>query len=116
MSRPFEQRPKNTQQRAQPGSGAHRRARDASAQYYFTAGGLLHTLNLGVGNVFNTEYRDHLSRVRIIMPASPVATSGCSTGCIFSTALGNSRKCPFGPRILRTPLRFHTAKGGYSIP
>lgn len=41
---------------------------DAFAQYHFTAGGLLHTLDLGVENLTDTAYRDHLSRVKSIMP------------------------------------------------
>ncbi len=41
---------------------------DLSAQYYFVGGGLLHTINFGVENALNTIYRDHLARVRIIMP------------------------------------------------
>ncbi len=41
---------------------------DVYAQYHFTAGGLLHTLDFGVENVTDTAYRDHLSRVKSIMP------------------------------------------------
>lgn len=41
---------------------------DLSAQYYITMGDMLHTFNLGVENALNTTYRDHLSRVRVIMP------------------------------------------------
>lgn len=41
---------------------------DLFAQYHFTAGGLLHTLDFGVENVTDTAYRDHLSRVKSIMP------------------------------------------------
>lgn len=41
---------------------------DVSAEYAVAAGSVLHTISLGVENVFNTEYRDHLSRVRVIMP------------------------------------------------
>jgi iron complex outermembrane receptor protein len=36
--------------------------------YRFLAGSQLHTLTLAVDNVLNTEYRDHLSRVKAIMP------------------------------------------------
>ncbi len=41
---------------------------DVSAQYHITAAGLLHTFTFGIENALNTEYRDHLSRVRVIMP------------------------------------------------
>ena len=41
---------------------------DAFAQLYFPTGRLLHTLDLGVENATDTEYRDHLSRVKVIMP------------------------------------------------
>ena len=36
--------------------------------YRFLAGDQLHTLTLSVDNLFNAEYRDHLSRVKAIMP------------------------------------------------
>ena len=41
---------------------------DLFAQYHFTAGAMLHTLDLGVENVTDVAYRDHLSRVKSIMP------------------------------------------------
>ena len=41
---------------------------DLAAQYFFSAGGVLHTVHVGVDNVGNSEYRDHLSRVKSIMP------------------------------------------------
>jgi iron complex outermembrane receptor protein len=41
---------------------------DVTAGYRFLAGSQLHTVTLGVDNVFNTEYRNHLSRVKVIMP------------------------------------------------
>ena len=41
---------------------------DAFAQFYFSTGRLLHTLDFGVENVADAEYRDHLSRVKVIMP------------------------------------------------
>lgn len=34
----------------------------------FLAGSQLHTITLGIDNILNTEYRDHLSRVKAIMP------------------------------------------------
>lgn len=41
---------------------------DAFTQYHLTAGGLLHTIDLVLTNVADAEYRDHLSRVKRIMP------------------------------------------------
>lgn len=41
---------------------------DLFGQYYFSTGRFLHTLDVGVENVTDTEYRDHLSRVKSIMP------------------------------------------------
>jgi iron complex outermembrane receptor protein len=41
---------------------------DFSAQYYFNLFGLLHTLNFAVENAMNTIYRQHLNRVKLIMP------------------------------------------------
>lgn len=41
---------------------------NASAQYRFDSGGLLHTLSFGVQNLLNETYRDHLSRVKDIFP------------------------------------------------
>lgn len=41
---------------------------DVYAQYYVSTGGLLHTFDLGVENVTDTAYRDHLARVKSIMP------------------------------------------------
>lgn len=41
---------------------------DAFLQYHFTAGGALHTVDLGLENAGNATYRDHLSRVKTIMP------------------------------------------------
>ena len=41
---------------------------DVFAQYYFTRGGVLSTIDLGIENVTGTAYRDHLSRVKSIMP------------------------------------------------
>lgn len=41
---------------------------DAFVQYHVSRGGLLHTFDLGIKNLTNTEYRDHLSRVKSIMP------------------------------------------------
>jgi iron complex outermembrane recepter protein len=41
---------------------------DAFAQYYLSGGRLLHTFNLVAVNVTDSEYRDHLSRVKSIMP------------------------------------------------
>ena len=39
-----------------------------AAGYRFLAGSQLHTLTLAVENLFNTEYREHLSRTKSIMP------------------------------------------------
>lgn len=41
---------------------------NASALYSFTMGRQVHHLSLSVDNLFNTEYRNHLSRVKSIMP------------------------------------------------
>lgn len=41
---------------------------DASVQYQFAARELLHTITLAAENVTDTEYRNHLSRVKVIMP------------------------------------------------
>lgn len=41
---------------------------DVSAEYYFALRGFLHTVTLGVENATDTAYRDHLSRVKSIMP------------------------------------------------
>ncbi len=38
------------------------------AQYYLSLGRLLYTFDIGVENATNAEYRDHLSRVKSIMP------------------------------------------------
>lgn len=37
-------------------------------QYHFTTGPLLHTLDAVVENMSDAEYRDHLSRVKSVMP------------------------------------------------
>ncbi len=41
---------------------------DLMAQYYFSSFGLLHTLTFGIENAQNTIYRQHLNRVKEIMP------------------------------------------------
>lgn len=41
---------------------------DFSAQTHFVKAGMLHTFTLAVDNVTNTTYRDHLSRVKSVMP------------------------------------------------
>ena len=41
---------------------------DVSAQTHFVRRGMLHTVTLAVDNVTNTTYRDHLSRVKSVMP------------------------------------------------
>ncbi|HEY8469912.1 MAG TPA: TonB-dependent receptor [Longimicrobiales bacterium] len=41
---------------------------DISAGVRFSRGGRLHTLTVRVENVTNTEYRDHLSRIKDLMP------------------------------------------------
>lgn len=41
---------------------------ELGVQYHLTTSGFLHTIDLGVANVFNTTYRDHLSRVKAVMP------------------------------------------------
>ncbi len=37
-------------------------------QYHITTGRFLHTIDFGIENLSDTEYRDHLSRVKSIMP------------------------------------------------
>lgn len=41
---------------------------DLGAQYHFTTGRFLHTIDFGVENAFDATYRDHLSRVKAVMP------------------------------------------------
>ncbi|HEX6981622.1 MAG TPA: TonB-dependent receptor [Balneolaceae bacterium] len=41
---------------------------DLFAQYRFQSGGLLHTIALNATNIFNTTYRNHLSRIKEIIP------------------------------------------------
>jgi iron complex outermembrane receptor protein len=41
---------------------------DAQVQYSLGGDGLLHTFALNVENIFDTEYRNHLSRIKSIMP------------------------------------------------
>jgi len=41
---------------------------DANVEYYFNSGAFLHTISLAVNNVGYTEYRQHLNRVKEIMP------------------------------------------------
>ena len=41
---------------------------DASAGYRWPVGGQLHTLTLRVDNITDEVYRDHLSRIKEIMP------------------------------------------------
>ncbi len=40
----------------------------AYAQYHFTTGSVLHTVDAVVENMTHSEYRDHLSRVKSVMP------------------------------------------------
>ncbi|MCC5914276.1 MAG: TonB-dependent receptor [Balneolaceae bacterium] len=41
---------------------------DLNGQYQYYGSNVLHTLSLSVENIFNTEYRNHLSRIKSIMP------------------------------------------------
>ncbi|MGF1669640.1 MAG: TonB-dependent receptor [Balneolaceae bacterium] len=41
---------------------------DVFAQYNFSSGGYLHTFSLNFENIANTEYRNHLSRIKSILP------------------------------------------------
>lgn len=41
---------------------------DLGAQYHFTTGRFLHTIDFGVENALDATYRDHLSRVKAVMP------------------------------------------------
>lgn len=49
-----------------PGYGSH----DLFFQYTLERTGLSHNFSINVDNVFNREYRNHLSRVRSVMPES----------------------------------------------
>jgi iron complex outermembrane receptor protein len=41
-------------------------------QYSFETGSLIHNFSLNGDNLFNKEYRNHLSRVKIIMPEAGI--------------------------------------------
>lgn len=41
---------------------------EVSAQTHFIKAGVLHTFTVAIDNVTNTKYRDHLSRVKSVMP------------------------------------------------
>ena len=41
---------------------------NVNAQYSFITKELIHNLSLSVDNIFNKEYRNHLSRVKSVMP------------------------------------------------
>lgn len=41
---------------------------DVFAQYIFTMGGVMHSLDVGLENIADTEYRQHLSRTKSVMP------------------------------------------------
>lgn len=41
---------------------------DLFGQYRFQSGNLMHTFSVNVGNLFDTTYRDHLSRIKDLMP------------------------------------------------
>jgi len=41
---------------------------DLSAEYLFSTGAFLNTLSFSIENIFDTEYRKHLNRVKQIMP------------------------------------------------
>lgn len=48
---------------------------DLFGQYRFQSGDLLHTFSLNVENLFNTTYRNHLSRIKEIIPEPGVGAS-----------------------------------------
>ncbi len=48
---------------------------DLSGGIRFLRGDRLHTLTLRVDNLFDTEYRDHLSRIKEIMPQPGLGVS-----------------------------------------
>jgi len=48
---------------------------DLTAGVRFLRGGRLHTVTLRVDNLFDTEYRDHLSRIKEIMPQPGIGVS-----------------------------------------
>jgi iron complex outermembrane receptor protein len=39
-----------------------------SSQFMFAGKGNIHSLSLNLDNIFNTEYRSHLSRIKSILP------------------------------------------------
>ncbi|MCF8241275.1 MAG: TonB-dependent receptor [Melioribacteraceae bacterium] len=41
---------------------------NSTAQYSFQSGDLIHNISLNLDNIFNKEYRNHLSRVKSILP------------------------------------------------
>lgn len=49
---------------------------DVFAQYSFIMNTLIHNISLTVENIFNTEYRNHLSRIKSIMPESGINFRG----------------------------------------
>ena len=44
------------------------RWRGLFAQYSLTAGDMIHNISLSADNLFDTEYRNHLSRIKSILP------------------------------------------------
>lgn len=52
-----------------PGYGVH----GAFIQYTFLQKSIIHNLSLNVDNIFNKEYRNHLSRVKVILPESGIS-------------------------------------------
>jgi len=41
---------------------------NAFTQYSFFTGEVVHNITLNIDNIFNTEYRNHLSRIKVILP------------------------------------------------
>ncbi|WP_138429984.1 TonB-dependent receptor [Fodinibius saliphilus] len=48
---------------------------DLFTQYRFQSGNLLHTFSLNIENLFNTTYRNHLSRIKEITPEPGIGAS-----------------------------------------
>jgi iron complex outermembrane receptor protein len=74
---------------------------DLTAGIRVVRGSMLHTITLRIDNLFNTEYRDHLSRTKDIMPVRE-GTSVCCTDCRSDMHAGSVEEwrpwfVPWGP-------------------
>ena len=83
---------------------------DASAGVRWSVGGQLHTLTLRVDNITNEVYRDHLSRIKEIMPQA-----GRGASLLYRVNFGRGRglrrgraRGPTAPRSLARAARART--------